>query len=382
MKIPPSIMLAIKLTLLLTICLFINRPNANAATYPQGMLAYWKFDEGAGNVVTDVISGYQGTINGAVWTAGRAGGALDFDGVNDLVRIDNFPVSTTFLQNEFTVELWLKMKGTSPARPYNTFIGDGEGFWGDHNLSFTYDFADKLWQFFYYPTDANGNFNITHDTGTDWNHVVIIYTATTQNFYINGTQVASRPIGPFNAPFPSSSILYIGASPGDSQYINAVIDEVALYNRALKPEEILHHYQNGLAGLGYEVQAPIPSLTFQGFEAPMNKGLVTVKKNRVLPLKVRLLDDNTPVTNSYIIAPPIIRVLYNSGTGDAIDVSDSALPAGQGTAGNQFEFDGTFWHFNLSTANYTAKGIYTIYLISGNAEEYIIASTYTAQFEL
>lgn len=42
---------------------------------------------------------------------------------------------------------------------------------------------------------------------------------------------------------------------GTNYSFDGLIDEVAMYNRALTPDEIQQHYQNGLAGLGYEVTA-------------------------------------------------------------------------------------------------------------------------------
>lgn len=122
------------------------------------------------------------------------------------------------------------------------------------------------------------------------------------------------------------------------------------------------------------------NLACQGFGSPLENGPVTVKKNKALPFKATLLDDGTPVTNLDIAAPPVIQVLYNSGIGDSIDVTDYALQSGQGTEGNQFEFDGTWWHFNLGIKNYAATGTYTVSMISGDATIYMIAPTCTAQF--
>jgi hypothetical protein len=116
------------------------------------------------------------------------------------------------------------------------------------------------------------------------------------------------------------------------------------------------------------------------FEPPMGNGPVTVKKNRVLPFKGTLLSDSIPITNMDIIAPPVIQVLYDSGEGDATDVTNYALPVGQGTEGNQFEFDGTWWHFNMGTKGYTSPGTYTVSMVSGDLTEYVINPTCTAQF--
>ena len=54
------------------------------------VIAHWKFDEGSGNTLED-SSGhdFDGTINGASWTTGQSGYALDFDGVNDYVSLDD-----------------------------------------------------------------------------------------------------------------------------------------------------------------------------------------------------------------------------------------------------------------------------------------------------
>ncbi len=116
-------------------------------------------------------------------------------------------------------------------------------------------------------------------------------------------------------------------------------------------------------------------LTCVGFEPPLDSGPVTVKKNRVLPLKAVLSDaDGNPITDLDIVSPPVIQVLYSSAGSAAIDVTDDALPAGQGTEGNQFDYTGGKWRFNLKTKNYNAAGPYTIKLISGDKLEYSVAA--------
>lgn len=125
-----------------------------------------------------------------------------------------------------------------------------------------------------------------------------------------------------------------------------------------------------------------PELSCSGFDSPMDAGAVSVKKNRVLPLKAQLFGSYYPITDYDILAPPIIQIIFGSGTPDADDVTDEALFAGQGTDGNQFEFDpdmGT-WRFNLKTKNYTAPGIYTLTIESGDPSEYAISPTCTAEF--
>ena len=55
----------------------------------DAFVGYWEFDEATGSTAFDSSgSGRSGTlVNGPTWTAGRIGGALSFDGVNDYVEI-------------------------------------------------------------------------------------------------------------------------------------------------------------------------------------------------------------------------------------------------------------------------------------------------------
>src|SRR4029453_19442437 len=77
---------------------FKNGYNASAETSasfnvtPTGLVAYWKFDEGSGTTVSDSsANGNTGTlVNGPLWTAGRVGNALFFDGIDDNITVPGF----------------------------------------------------------------------------------------------------------------------------------------------------------------------------------------------------------------------------------------------------------------------------------------------------
>lgn len=138
-------------------------------------------------------------------------------------------------------------------------------------------------------------------------------------------------------------------------------------------------------GAAYIFDAPLkPTLSCQGFDSPMDLGPVTVKKNRALPLKAQLFDAGGYVmSDQTIISSPVLQVLYNltSSSTNILDVTDNALSAGNGTDGNQFEFtDNEIWQFNLKTKNYTATGTYSLSILSGDENEYVIDSSCTAQF--
>ena len=140
---------------------------------------------------------------------------------------------------------------------------------------------------------------------------------------------------------------------------------------------------SGLASLTFiEFQPTAPAHACVGFEPPLHQGPVKVKKNRVLPFKADLLDAaGLVLTDTLLSPPPVIQVVYESGIGGTpVDVTSEALVAGQGMDGNQFEYSGSKWQFNLKVKNYTAAGTYTVTMSSGNEALYRVEPTCTAQF--
>lgn len=170
--------------------------------------------------------------------------------------------------------------------------------------------------------------------------------------------------GVFNFNFPPRQILSNGS--------NFMHMDLATTNNRIKPR-----FDDLILSTLY---TPV---SCTGFQSPMANGPVTVKKNRALPMKAELYDpDGYSMTATDITALPVVQVTFSSAAGgDPIDVTADALSAGEGSEGNQFEFneDGIL-QFNLKTKNYDAPGTYTITMVSGDAAEYIIYPTCSASF--
>ncbi|MFN8638979.1 MAG: hypothetical protein U0360_05865 [Dehalococcoidia bacterium] len=77
-----------------------------------GLVAEYGFNEGAGGAVTDSsIFGNNGTIENATWiTAGKYGGALNFDGSTARVRIPD--AASLDLTSALTLEAWVRPAAT------------------------------------------------------------------------------------------------------------------------------------------------------------------------------------------------------------------------------------------------------------------------------
>jgi hypothetical protein len=108
-----------------------------------------------------------------------------------------------------------------------------------------------------------------------------------------------------------------------------------------------------------------------GFDPPMHNPPVIVKKKRALPLKMQLYDANgEQVTDSEISVAPLLKVEFSPEIGDPVDVTDEAIAVGLGSEGNQFEYTGEKWQYNLKTSNYSAPGTYSISVVPG--DNYVI----------
>ena len=75
-----------------------NRTITNTSVYENilnvgsssGLVAYWSFDEGSGNIAYDSSgNNINGNIEGANWTTGINGSALNYDGIDDYVEINS-----------------------------------------------------------------------------------------------------------------------------------------------------------------------------------------------------------------------------------------------------------------------------------------------------
>ncbi len=261
------------LGIILTVCVVIVT-FVFAQAYPLGIVSLWKFDEGSGNIAIDSVNGNQGTIIGGARTSGQVGGALSFDGVNNYVRVlDNFNLDFGPSQ-DFSLEAWIKAKADQtsfqgtilaklnpPGQPaykrsygYSLMvrgvadlINEGKmGVWlGDGNAS------DGL--FALYSVE-------TYDDDT-WHHVVAtIDRDSLAILYIDGSAVNNADVSHLSSLDESNfENLEIGREGVyDTYWFNGLIDEVAIYDRTLTPEEIQHHYQDGLHGLGYDVECVLP----------------------------------------------------------------------------------------------------------------------------
>jgi hypothetical protein len=89
--------------------------------------AYWKFDEGSGNIAHDSSGhGYDGTIYGATWVPCGSGYALDFDGIDDYVDLDTHSQDLGFNKTDDLIfSFWFKSSQNNLGRIYSSSSANG-----------------------------------------------------------------------------------------------------------------------------------------------------------------------------------------------------------------------------------------------------------------
>jgi glucose/arabinose dehydrogenase/PKD repeat protein len=211
---------------------------ASAATYratfaaqagPPGLVGAWSFDEPSGAQVADASGrGNHGTISGATrGAAGRFGGALSFDGVNDWVTVADS--ASLDLTSGMTLEAWVNPAALGSA--WRTALLKEHGGTLAYAL---YAHNGGSAPAGYVNAGVNGTSALPIGT---WSHLAATYDGTTLRLYLNGTQVATRALtGALQVS--SGALRFGGNGVWLDEFFSGRLDELRVYNRALTAAEV------------------------------------------------------------------------------------------------------------------------------------------------
>lgn len=195
---------------------------------PAGIIGWWR----AQNDAQDAIGANHGTLtNGTAFAAGKVGSAFSFDGVDDVVTVPAINAGS-----RFSVEFWLY-----PTRSggYEHLVSNG----GSPNYGDLYFVNNHIE---YWQVNAQ---RLSSATSTvpqlAWSHVAMTFENGTDKLYINGLLAAVSAVHTetFNNPLAFG---YTNVPNGNR--FKGLLDEIALYNRALSPGEVSAIYSAGSAG--------------------------------------------------------------------------------------------------------------------------------------
>ena len=216
---------------------------------PPGLVSWWRAEGDA----SDAAGTNNGILHGGVtFVPGEVGQALSFDGSgNGYVEVPDSP--TLRLTNELTIECWAKRLSTSEVHDLVEKGGDWTGWQTEFEVGLNDTYAGGAHFGFSFAGGWRGC-PVTPDT--EWHHyaVVAIRGEADPILYIDGVpQTISYRGGPAEvALLESKRPLHIGAQidprTGWSYYSSTLIDELAIFNRALSASEIQAIFAAGQDG--------------------------------------------------------------------------------------------------------------------------------------
>lgn len=218
-----------------------------AQIYPEGMISYWKFDEGSGTIAYDSVGNNDGTVYGATWTDGICRKALSFDGAGDYVHVGPTPLVGNL--SSFTIEIWFRI--TEP-----TGIEDSDGFYAEGNTLTSFPI---LWfgiagvnRQLIFEVTGYGPYGMTIYSPNpvndgEWHHgVAIKRNQDDWELFLDGASVMNSSTGVDPGTYDAVTIGAV-IQGGVLHEVDGILDEVVLYDRALTPEEIQQRYQYGIS---------------------------------------------------------------------------------------------------------------------------------------
>jgi Concanavalin A-like lectin/glucanases superfamily len=206
----------------------------------DGLVAHWPFDEAGGTVARDGSgNGHDGQLNGGAWIAdGRFAGGLRL-AAGDVLSVADFPAATP----SWSVSLWIRLSNEQLAADSDTFTeilsteNIGSAGW---QINIDKRLAQPRFVFSYWAPPLMGYVGTECscvETGA-WIHLaaVVDVDANRLTLYVDGT-VADQATRPSDI-LHGDSTLYFGRWNMGDRLFDGDLDDVAIWARALTPEEI------------------------------------------------------------------------------------------------------------------------------------------------
>ncbi len=225
--------------------LTISPPPPPPTNGPPSLVALWHGDGDA----QDAVGSNHGTLmGGAGFTQGAVGQGFMLDGVNSFIRVPDS--ASLHLANELTVELWFKRATSSSwgtlidkrnwtTCNYGVIMSDPWGFQVYYNDPNIWD--GNMFEISFSSVPAPGGFH--HFAGTfrqvDSGHVEV-------KTYMDGQLVQTDTLrGDLATTFNGDALSFgVDRDGAGGSFFHGVIDEVALYNYALSPAQVLSNFSN------------------------------------------------------------------------------------------------------------------------------------------
>jgi hypothetical protein len=254
--------------------------------FKDRLQAYWKLDDGISNAFATSVTDSKGTNHATLvrpdglshWAStnlAKFGGCLSVEGTNGYALMPTNSV-LDIGTNEVTISLWVNLRYLPSQSPdaYSSIYDSV-----DDNYVLYLDRGNKELRF--KVADVNGHaarpgINEISLTTNEWLHVVATYSGKAgavsgqATIYLNGQpkDVHTGNDGSGNVGLTGKvrpgQIAAIGRNGSQNTYrFSGMVDDLAIWNRALAPHEVSALFQAGKSGLRLQGLLSLPSAPFK-----------------------------------------------------------------------------------------------------------------------
>ena len=237
-----------------TLICYFNNSNSKCKldNLSKNLIAYYKFEN---NTKDYTGNGYNGIEYGNIkYVTGIEGKAVKFDGISSWINIgENHPLKD-IRKSDFTITFWEKSKvnnasGNTQSQPFVIKRLEGpcdmldigvnanySKYYGEVKVGLS-DYRNECWTGEYkYNTLGGGSVN-----DNKWHFIAVVRKEGTLKLFIDSDLISKKYIGDI---FIKGGELHLGKQ--NDYYPNAytgLLDNLRIYNRALKIEEIKQLYE-------------------------------------------------------------------------------------------------------------------------------------------
>ena len=261
------------------VLLLVMAIGAFAAGSRDGLVVWYTFEEGKGEVVKDLSGNGNDArlVNAPTWTNGRNGLAMEFNGQGAYLDCGND--RTLRLTQNFTVAFWVKADAqpdwyavtagwtksvNQKMRGWSVYVGRPA-----HQPHF-YSY-DPLWSML-----SNGPGMDTNE----WQHVCYTIGPDLQAVaYVNGTP-HSRSKMPKPLTSHDGNLQLGGLGSAENYSLQGALDDFRLYNRALTEKDVRDLYEAAVAGIATPEEFALRDAVSLSSMGP-DYGVLQLGKNRI-----------------------------------------------------------------------------------------------------
>ena len=204
----------------------------------DSIVGWWPLDQ-LGSAAEELVGDNQGDyIEIPLEAEGKVGGALRFDGSNDIIEIRDPGADWDYdIAGDITLETWIN-RDTDQSNQQVVV-----GKWG------SYYFGCRNGRIFALISNAVDFIGATNMPTGEWIHIAVTYDVDDRiaKIYLNGEIDGTAATSGQNVTVSNGHIYIAGLMPAQ-QFFDGFIDEVSIYKRALSTSEIFEIYTRGSLG--------------------------------------------------------------------------------------------------------------------------------------